>query len=72
VALCLAFGMVMWTACGGGGTGSGSSNNNGGDNGGGTGGATTPAGSYNLTVVGTFSQGSANLVHSAKLKLIVQ
>jgi uncharacterized repeat protein (TIGR03803 family) len=61
--LCVVLAMVMWTACGGGGTGSG-----------GTGGSgpSTPAGSYNLTVVGTFSQGSANLVHSTKLTLIVQ
>ena len=36
------------------------------------GGSATPAGSYNLTVVGTFSSGSANLVHSTKLTLVVQ
>ena len=38
----------------------------------GTGGSGTPAGMYNLTVVGTFSSGSANLVHSTKLTLVVQ
>jgi hypothetical protein len=59
--LCVVLATGMWTACGGGGMGSGSNS-----------GATTPAGSYNLTVVGTFSSGSANLVHSTKLSLIVQ
>jgi hypothetical protein len=51
--------------------GAGSSSTTGG---GGTGGSgpSTPAGSYNLIVVGTFSQGSANLVHSTKLTLVVQ
>lgn len=62
VLLCLISGIVTWTACGGGGMGSNSN----------SGGATTPAGNYNLTVVGTFSSGSANLVHSAKLTLVVQ
>jgi uncharacterized repeat protein (TIGR03803 family) len=66
--LCVIAGIMMWTACGGGGMGAGSSST-----GGTTGnGPSTPAGSYDLTVVGTFSQGSANLVHSAKLTLIVQ
>ena len=57
VLFCLISGTVMWTSCGGGGSGSG---------------AATPAGSYNLTVVGTFSSGPANLVHSTKLTLVVQ
>ena len=39
---------------------------------GGSGGGATPAGTYNLTVVGTFTSGSANLVHSTKLTLVVQ
>jgi len=51
-----------WTACGGG-------NSSSGGNGGGGG---TPTGSYTLTVTGTFSSGSANLVHSTKLTLVVQ
>jgi uncharacterized repeat protein (TIGR03803 family) len=73
VVLCLVSGMVMWTACGGGGMGSGTSSSTGNGNGGATGGGTsTPAGSYNLTVVGTFSSGSANLVHSTKLVLVVK
>jgi hypothetical protein len=65
VLLCLMAAIMMWTACGGGSAGSGSTSNP-------SSGATTPAGSYNLTVVGTFSSGSANLVHSAKLTLVVQ
>jgi hypothetical protein len=45
----------------------------GGGNGmGGSGGSATPAGTYNLTVAGTFTSGSANLVHSTKLTLVVQ
>jgi uncharacterized repeat protein (TIGR03803 family) len=58
--LCVVLAIVMWTACGGGMGGTGGS------------GPSTPPGSYNLTVVGTFSQGSANLVHSTKITLIVQ
>ena len=50
--------MIMtWSACGG------SMGNSGG---------ATPAGTYNVTVVGTFTSGSANLVHSTKLILTVQ
>jgi hypothetical protein len=60
--VCIFSGAMFWSSCGGGG-GSGSSN------GGGTG---TPAGTYNLTVTGAFSSGSTNLVHSAKLNLVVQ
>jgi hypothetical protein len=56
---CVLFAVMMLSACGGGGS-MGSS------------GSGTPAGTYNLTVVGTFSSGSANLVHSAKLTLVVQ
>jgi hypothetical protein len=32
----------------------------------------TPAGSYNLTVTGTFSSGSTTLTHATKLTLVVQ
>jgi hypothetical protein len=57
-AVCLLFvGMTIW------GCGSGSSS-------GGSGGA--QAGTYNLTVTGSFSSGSSNLVHSSKLTLIVE
>lgn len=51
--------VMMSSACGGGSTG-------------GSGGSATPAGTYNLTVVGSFNSGSANLVHSTKLTLVVQ
>jgi len=56
--LCALFIAMTWSACGGGGS-SGV-------------GTATPAGTYNLTVVGTFTSGSANLVHSTKLTLVVQ
>jgi uncharacterized protein (DUF2141 family) len=58
--LCVLSVVLMWTACGG-----ASGNGNGGSGG-------TPVGSYNLTVTGQFSSGSANLVHSTKLTLVVQ
>jgi uncharacterized repeat protein (TIGR03803 family) len=58
--LCALFITMTLSACGG-----GSSKGSGGGSG-------TPAGTYNLTVVGTFSSGSANLVHSTKLTLVVQ
>jgi hypothetical protein len=58
--LCVLFMTMTWSACGGGSSSMG------------TGGSGTPAGTYNLTVVGTFSSGSANLVHSTKLMLVVQ
>ena len=47
--------------------GCGSSSSNGG---GGTGG--TAAGTYNLTVTGTFKSGSTTLTHATKLTLVVQ
>jgi hypothetical protein len=56
--ICVLITSMMWSGCGG-----GSSMGNGG---------MTPAGAYNLTVVGTFTSGSANLVHSSKLTLVVQ
>ena len=59
--LCLFSIGITWSGCGGG-TSRGS--------GGGAGG--TPAGTYNLSVTGTFSSGSTNLNHSAKLTLIVR
>lgn len=55
------FALTALSACGGGSS-----------MGGGSGGSGTPAGTYNMTVVGTFSSGSANLVHSTKLTLVVQ
>jgi len=58
VFLCVLFMIMTWSACGGSSMGN-------------SGGA-TPAGTYNLTVVGTFTSGSANLVHSTKLTLTVQ
>ena len=56
---CVFFIVMMLSACGGSSMG-------------GSGGGATPAGTYNLTVVGTFTSGSANLVHSTKLTLVVQ
>ena len=61
VLLCvLSFG-ISWSACGG-----GSSSGSGGGGGG------TPAGTYNLTVTGTFTSGSTTLTHNTKLTLVVQ
>lgn len=57
--LCVLITSIMWSGCGG-----GTSMGNGG--------GVTPAGTYNLTVVGTFTSGSANLAHSSKLTLVVQ
>jgi hypothetical protein len=54
----ISLGMTL-SACGGGGS-PGSS------------GGATPPGTYNVTVAGTFTSGSANLVHSTKLTLVVQ
>jgi len=51
---------ITWSACGGG-------TSNGGGGGGGT-----PAGTYNLTVTGTFTSGSTTLNHATKLILVVQ
>jgi hypothetical protein len=39
---------------------------------GGGSGSVTPNGTYNLTVTGTFSTGSAKLTHSTNLTLVVQ
>lgn len=50
---------VTFSACGG----SSSTGNNG---------SATPAGTYNLTVTGTFTSGSAMLTHATKLTLVVQ
>jgi len=54
---CVLFVVMTWSACGGGSSG---------------GGAGTTAGTYNLTVMGAFNSGPTNLVHSAKLTLVVQ
>ncbi len=59
--LCLFSIGIPWLACG-----SGTSSGTGGGAGG------TPAGTYNLSVTGTFSSGSTSLNHSAKLTLIVR
>jgi hypothetical protein len=58
--LCLLLLGITFSACGG---GSGSMGNSGG---------ATPAGSYNLTVTGTFTSGAATLTHATKLTLVVQ
>ena len=58
VFLCLLLLGITWSSCGG--------NSSGSSRGG------TPAGSYNLTVTGTFISGSATLTHSMKLTLVVQ
>jgi hypothetical protein len=63
---CLIAAILLLPSCGGGGMGSGSTSTTN------PSGPSTPAGNYNLTVVGTFSQGSANLVHSTKLTLVVK
>ena len=54
--LCLLILTLPWSACGGGDTA----------------GSGTPTGTYNLTVTGTFSSSSGNLVQSVKLTLTVQ
>lgn len=56
--LCLLSVTTILSGCGG-----GSTNTSGGG---------TPAGSYNLTVTGTFRSGSSTLTHAANLTLIVQ
>ena len=60
--LCLLSLGTTFSACGGGNTGSSTGNPM----------NATPAGSYNLTVSGSFSSGSANLTHVTKLTLVVQ
>jgi hypothetical protein len=57
--VCLLSSVMMAPACGG----SGSNNGNGGG---------TLAGTYNLTVTGSFASGATNLTHAAKLTLVVQ
>jgi hypothetical protein len=59
--LCLVSVVLIMPACGGGSGGGGSS-----------GGAGTPAGTYNLTVTGTFSSGSTKLTHSTNFTMVVQ
>ena len=57
--LCLLSIGITMSACGGGGSSSG-------------GGGGTQAGTYNLTVTGTFNSGSTNLTHKTNLTLVVQ
>jgi uncharacterized repeat protein (TIGR03803 family) len=57
VFLSVLFMIMTWSACGGGSSGAG---------------AGTTAGTYNLTVVGTFNSGPTNLAHSTKLTLVVR
>jgi hypothetical protein len=57
--LCLFSIGVTISACGGGGSSS-------------SGGGGTQAGTYNLTVTGTFTFGSTNLTHNTNLALVVQ
>jgi hypothetical protein len=58
--LCLFLLGITFSACGGGSSSMGN------------GGSATPAGSYNLTVTGTFTSGSTTLTHATKLTLAVQ
>ena len=51
---------ITFSACGGGSSSMGNSS------------SATPAGSYNLTVTGTFTSGSTTLTHATKLTLVVQ
>jgi len=56
--VCILLLITTWSACGG-----GSSSDSG---------SGTPTGTYTLTVTGTYTAGSVNLVHSTKLTLVVQ
>jgi hypothetical protein len=56
--LCLLSAGVTMSACGGGNSGGG--------------GGGTQAGTYNLTVTGTFTSGLTNLTHKTNLTLVVQ
>jgi hypothetical protein len=60
--LCLLSLGTTFSACGGGNTSSSTGNPV----------NATPAGSYNLSVSGSFTSGSANLIHVTKLTLVVQ
>ena len=57
--VCTVLLVLVWTGCGGGGGGIVHTPG-------------TPAGSYNLTITGTFTSGSAALTHSLKVALEVQ
>jgi FG-GAP-like repeat/Abnormal spindle-like microcephaly-assoc'd, ASPM-SPD-2-Hydin len=59
---CLLLVMAILSSCGGGG----------GSDGGNHGGTGTPAGTYTLTVTGTFNSGSTTLTHNTNLTLVVQ
>jgi hypothetical protein len=65
--LCLFSLAITFSSCGGGSTGTGNSTTSSSPP------ATpTPAGSYDLTVTGTFASGSTTLTHATKLTLVVQ
>jgi hypothetical protein len=65
--LCLFSLAITFSSCGGGSTGTGNSTTSSSPP------ATpTPAGSYDLTVTGTFTSGSTTLTHATKLTLVVQ
>jgi hypothetical protein len=63
--LCLISLGITLSSCGGGGAGMGNGSN-------GNSPPTTPAGSYDLTVTGTFTSASTTLTHATKLTLVVQ
>jgi hypothetical protein len=65
--LCVFSLAITFSSCGGGSTGTGNSTTSSSPP------ATpTPAGSYDLTVTGTFTSGSTTLTHATKLTLVVQ
>jgi hypothetical protein len=66
--LCLISLVIMFSSCGGGSTGTASSTSSSPP----PPASATPAGSYDLTVTGTFKTGSTTLTHAAKLTLVVQ
>jgi hypothetical protein len=63
--LCLISMGITFSSCGGGSTSMGNSNTN-------TSPPATPAGSYDLTVTGTFTSGPTTLTHATTLTLVVQ
>jgi len=54
--MCLLLLLMTWPACGGSGSGAGG----------------TPAGTYNLTLTGTFTSGTAKLAHNMEVALVVK
>jgi uncharacterized repeat protein (TIGR03803 family) len=61
LAILVLLSVMIWTACGSGSNSGGNMSS-----------AVTPAGTYKLTVTGTFSTGSTTLTHTAKLALVVE